>query len=103
MHLVGFVIRIYHDARSLESHTHTHTHKRGGGGCTSVFLKGRSIVGRQVTKLRAGGPGFESQQGHKTFLFSKHKTSSGAHPASYLIVVGGNFPRAVMWGGLAAT
>jgi len=62
-------------------------------------LKRGSIIGRQVTKLRAGSPWFESRQGHETFLFSKHKTSSGAHPASYLIAIGGNFPRAGMGGG----
>ena len=91
VHIVGFIIRIYHDARSPERHKKK--------ACTSVFLKGGSIVGTQVTKLRAGGPGFESRQGHETFLFSKHKTNSGAHPAPYLIAIGGNFPRAGMGGG----
>jgi len=43
-----------------------------------------------------------SNPGRDKRLFSKHQTSSGAHPTSYLMGTRGNFPRAGMWG-LAAT
>ena len=41
-----------------------------------------------------GSPGFESRQEKETFLVSKHKTSSGDHPAYYSIGIRSNVPRA---------
>jgi len=68
-----------------------------------VFLKGGSIAVRQVTKLRAGQSRVRMpEEARRLFLFSKHQTSSGAHPAFYSMCIRGNFPR-VGAGGMNAT
>jgi len=43
-----------------------------------------------------------SNPGTGNRLFSKHQTSSGAHPGFYLMHITGNYPRAVVARGTAA-
>jgi hypothetical protein len=52
---------------------------------------------RKINRKEIQRSGFDSRQG-KIFLFHSVQTNSGAHPASYKMGTGGDFPRSTASG-----